>query len=91
MDEKIKRYLDKVVELLVNDTVIDHEQKLVIYPFIPNKTSQWGMVVPLTYVQYGSPLFHIYIIYCRDVYGLTYEESVYVWEEYKKLIGVKFR
>jgi hypothetical protein len=39
--------------------------------------------VPLYYVQYDSPFFNEFSKYCNDTYGLSYEESVYVWGQYK--------
>ena len=78
-----KIYLDKIVQYILDDTKLDYGRKEVIYPFIPNVRSQWGLLVPLYYVQYDSPFFNEYSKYCNDTYGLSYEESVYVWDHYK--------
>ena len=78
-----KIYLDKIVQYILDDTKLDYGRKEVIYPFIPNVRSQWGLLVPLYYVQYDSPFFNEYSKYCNDMYGLSYEESVYVWDHYK--------
>lgn len=79
-------YLDKIVQYILDDTELDYEQKLVTYPFIPNIPSQWGLSVPLYIVEYGSPFFNEFSKYCNDMYGLSYEESVYVWDHYKDKI-----
>lgn len=83
-----EKYLDKIVQYILEDTEIDYEQKLVTYPFIPNTPSQWGLSVPLHYVQYESPFFKEYSKYCKDIYGLSYEESVYVWDRYVNISGL---
>ena len=84
-------YLDKIVQYILDDTELDYEQKLVTYPFIPNIPSQWGLLVPLYIVEYGSPFFNEFSKYCNDMYGLSYEESVYVWDHYStRLIDNKF-
>ena len=84
-------YLDKIVQYIIDDTELDYEQKLVTYPFIPNIPSQWGLSVPLYIVEYGSPFFNEFSKYCNDMYGLSYEESVYVWDHYStRLIDNKF-
>ena len=82
-----KIYLDKIVQYMLDDTKLDYGRKEVIYPFIPNVRSQWGLLVPLYYVQYDSPFFNEYSNYCNDTYGLTSEESVYVWGHYKDKIN----
>ena len=83
------KYLDKVVEYLIDDTVVDYEQKLVTYSWVPDYNSQWGIYVPLSYVQYESPFFLSYSKYCKDMYGLTEDEVKYVWDEYKNLMLIK--
>ena len=82
-----KIYLDKIVQYMLDDTKLDYGRKEVIYPFIPNVRSQWGLLVPLYYVQYDSPFFNEFSKYCNDTYGLSYEESVYVWGHYKDKIN----
>ena len=86
--ENKEKYLDKIVQYILEDTEIDYEQKLVTYPFIPNTPSQWGLSVPLHYVQYESPFFKEYSKYCNDIYGLSYEELVYVWDRYVNISGL---
>jgi hypothetical protein len=74
---------------MVDDTVMDYEQKLVIYPFIPNSNSQWGLSTPLSYVQYASPFFIEFSEYCKYMYGLTEDEINYVWDQYKVIFNHK--
>jgi len=77
MENKIKRYLDRVLMELVNGTILDYENKKIHYPF---ETS-----FPL------SPFFPLYLLpsfskYCKNTFGLTEEEIKYVWEIYKGII-----
>ena len=84
-----EKYLDKISQYILDDTKLEYGQKEVIYPFIPNVRSQWGLLVPLYYATIESPLFNEFSEYCNDTYGLTYEESVYVWDQYKVIFNHK--
>ena len=79
------KYLDKVVEYLVDDTVIDYVEDQVLYPFIISKR----FLIPLTYVQEGSPFFTHFTNYCFSTYGLTDQEINYVWDHYKDIMNDK--
>jgi hypothetical protein len=46
-------------------------------------------LVPLYYATIESPLFNEFSEYCNDTYGLTYEESAYVWDQYKVIFNHK--
>jgi len=87
--ERKEKYLDKISQYIIDDTELDYEQKLVTYPFIPYINSQWGLSTPLYYATIESPLFNAFSEYCNDTYGLTYEESVYVWDQYKVIFNHK--
>ena len=90
MDNKIKRYLDMVLDHLVRGTKIDYENER-IYPssllpisfplFLPPSFS------PLSpsSSSYSSSLSD----YCRNQFGLTDEEIEYVWNEFKEIIKDK--
>lgn len=107
MDNKIKKYLDKVVDYIVRSTEIDYEDKYVIYSHLNpseeerERTAQMGdnpeinrhyyaisfYALPKTY-SYQSfiskpPLPHSsFSEYCKDMFGLTYEEIIYVHHQY---------
>ncbi len=71
-----KEYLDKVIDYIVRDTKIDYDYKKIFStPFNHN-------VYPTIYF---SPLRK----YCMNIFGLTEEETIYVWKEYKKIIDNK--
>ena len=87
-----KTYLDKIIKWFVDDTIIDYEKGIIIYPFSPvgptgkplpsfiddlkNKLS-WGMPSDVQ-------------INCRDTYGLNYDETKYIWDNYKTIIKDRY-
>jgi hypothetical protein len=86
MKDKQKKYLDKVVDLLVDDTIIDDEKKEIKYPF----TYQKICLLPSPVLSsFDSP--SIFSTYVRDVYGLTGREIEYVWGKYKSTVRDKFK
>ena len=76
-NDRRKNYLDKVLEFIVNDTQIEPHR---MWP------SDWiNIFVPFTTLVY-SRIMHFdredFFNYCRDIYGLTKDESYSVWEDY---------
>tara|TARA_R110001606_G_scaffold356433_1_gene507778 strand:- start:1038 stop:1310 length:273 start_codon:yes stop_codon:yes gene_type:complete len=80
-----KKFLDKVVNQIVNETMIDYRGKGKIFtpfslpfylflPFYPSFSSISS--------SYRSNFFN----HCKEVYGLNEQEIEYVWEEYKQII-----
>ena len=92
MEDNKKRYLDKIIKWFVDDTVIRYETGVILYPFSPigptgkplpsfiddlkNKLS-WGMPSDIQ-------------INCRDTYGLNYDETKYIWDNYKTIIKDRY-
>jgi hypothetical protein len=83
MGDKVDKYLDKVVDILVKGTMIDFNSREISYPFVSPPTS-FFLSIPLP-----TPLSHLFSNYVRDNYGLTENEKDYVWNEYKKVIKNK--
>ncbi len=87
-----KKYLDKVVEHLVKGTKIDYENKEVKTPFhfsfyiihTSLSTSSFYSLLPPPHSP--SPSF---FTYCRRFYGLTKDEILYIWKEYRNIINGK--
>jgi len=87
---KDKKYIDKVIEHLVKGTKIDYENKEVNTPFsrfqlyYSFSTSSFYLLLnpPLS----PSPSF---FTYCRRFYGLTKDEILYIWKEYRNIINHK--
>ena len=80
-----KRFLNKVVDQIVNETTIDHDEERFLPPFTPPHHS-------LFFVSSLSPFspYPSFIIHCREVYGLNKEEIDYVWDKYILLIKYGF-
>ena len=73
-----KRYLDKVIDQIVSETEIDYEKEKVYTTFsFPHPTFD------------SSPFSYIFTTHCKEVYGLYYEETEYVWNEYTQIINDK--
>jgi hypothetical protein len=83
MDTTKNAYLDKVIDKLFGETIIDHEQEEIIlphhsYPLLYH-TLPVGLLLPARY----GPIF---FKHCRDIYGITEDEIQYVWGKYIKII-----
>ena len=81
MEDKQKKYLDKVIELLVKNTVINYGKDEIQFPFfysrfLRSRFSIFSLSVRLK----------LFSEYCKEVYGLTDQEIEYVWKEYKDII-----
>ena len=82
MESKRRKYIDKVIKFLVIDTKVDYEDNHIDFPFFPSYR---------LYINDGNLGYHYhkdrFIKYCREQYGLTEEETFYVW--FKYIITVK--
>ena len=93
--DKQKRYLDRVIEQLVKETIIyPHDQLVTISPsgdpdtkFSANRVLNSDLSNEDYF--YNRFLSHT-IKECRDVYGLTNLDIIYVWNEYYKQIKTKY-
>ena len=97
MNNKTKKYLDKVIEFIVVDTIIDYKQKMVRFPFPPLSFisssflflySSLSSILPSSH-PFPSFLGYTFEKYCKDIYGLTEEETEYVWKQYRDIINNK--
>lgn len=71
-------YLVRVLDMIIRDSQV--EGKNIIYPFS----------LPLYSLQNNqsySPLHDNFIKYCKDQYGLSEEESMYMWYDYSTIMG----
>ena len=85
MDSK-KIYLDKIVQYIIDDTVIDYDEGEIKYPYYSNI-----LLINNGRLPFSVHSFRPFSIYCNDMYGLGIEEIQYVWKEYKnKLIGGEY-
>lgn len=89
MDNK-KIYLDKIVNYIVDDTIINYNTDIIIFPF--SIIGPLGRPLP-SFISDGLDLmsFYSFYKYCKDTYGLTDEETDYVWNRYKVIINNKIK
>ena len=96
MDNKQAQYLDKVIEKLLDATKIDYD------PFYYQETE---IIIPSDIDGENIYTYHNLFInrakvfvntfrnkfykHCRDIYGLTEDESKDVWKQYSKRIRQK--
>lgn len=76
-------YLDKIVQYIIDDTVIDYDKNLCKLPYLYNPIP----IIPPFIIP--SPYYYSFLTYCKDIYGLTGEEIIYVWEKYKSIVDDK--
>mgnify|MGYP006417908689 CR=1 FL=1 len=83
-----KKYLDKVVNQIMSETIIeDSENNYGGNNSFIKRRIRWAFQPIFTNPYHVNN--HEFIKYCKDVYGLNYDETEYVWEEYKEIIRVK--
>ena len=75
-----KRFLNKVLDQIVNETTIDYEKGEIQIPF-----SDISIDIPHSLLLHHldfHPFLFLFSDHCKNVYGLNKEETEYVWEEY---------
>lgn len=99
MENKLKRYLDKVIDHMVRGTEIDYENELVKLPF-PQKldssststnfyTTHYTLLFVLSHFLPESSFYNSFNNYCVNTFGLTGNEVRYVLDGYGKIIKDK--
>ena len=83
-----KKYLDKVLGYMVKGTKMDYENKEVNTPFSP-PFSLYSPYLSLSYPLSLSRPLPPFSSYCRNYFGLTKDEILYVWKEYRNIINGK--
>lgn len=79
MKGRQKLFLEKIVKLLVDDTVIDYYNGEMYFNFLPTPSLRGPF-------RFNSPLFFLrsfFSKYCINTFGLNEEEINYVWGEYR--------
>ena len=74
-----KKFLDKVVDQIISETIMDYDEERLYTPFSP---------IPFFFLlsfSFRSP----FTKHCKNVYGLNIQEIEYVWEEYRRIIKDK--
>jgi hypothetical protein len=84
MKDSQKKYLDKVVDIIVRDTIIDYGKGgKVEFPF-------YHRPLPHRLPPYILP-FPYFSKYCKNTYGIVGDEIEYVWDQYMGIIKDKIR
>ena len=81
--DKQGRFLDRVIEQLVKETIIytSHGGDMISIPGNPDE--KWNAIKMFDHLDYLYNRFLTHTIkHCRDVYGLSDEEINYVWKNY---------
>jgi len=78
-----KKYLDKVIEHLVRDTKMDYENGVIYLLHIP--ILAWSSLDYTLHSDFKHAFFD-FKKYCKNTFGLTEEENIFVWREYKDII-----
>ena len=84
-----KRFLNKVVNQIVYETMIDYSMGEIQFPFSFNSSSL--LTVSLPHFSLLSSFSSHFSFHCKNVYGLNEEETEYVWKEYVQIIKDKIR
>jgi hypothetical protein len=89
MEDNRKRFLDKIIEWLVNDTVIDYKNRT-WFPTFLDMGDYLATLRPLDISNLSLyPIIRFYD-YCRKTYDLSVEEIEYLWSKYTIIIIDKF-
>ena len=90
-----KKFLHKVIDQLVYETEIDHDNGSIYFPFILDIVMSYSydgtiyqkLMIFFTMGEFISP----FINHCRDIYGLNGEEILYVSGKYKDILKDKIK
>lgn len=78
-----KKYLNKVVNRLVSETVMDYDTKVIKFlPFLSLSPFPFSLFSFLS----SSHNYTNFYVHCANIYGLTDPEIGYVWGQYTQAI-----
>ena len=86
MKTKLERYYDYIVNELLEDTIVDMDNRFYKFPFIVDNV-RWNMDVmdltqPILYKYTNSNLFAHFYVYLDNTYGIKPEEVSILWYIY---------
>ncbi len=82
MTPKEKKYLAKVLDQIVSETEIDYGTETVFAHFF---------LIPFHNLHYYLPMPSTFARHCRSIYGVTYDEIDYIWDQYKSIMIDKIK
>jgi len=77
-----KKYLNKVLDQIVNETIVDYDEGIVDTTYIPSPSNTHFFIRPF-------PPLSLFSHHCKEVYGLNEDETRYVWDNYQRIIKDK--
>ena len=90
MENNKKRYLDKVVDFLVEDTKVDYEHRMIFFPFTYKRSLRQGTnnLTPFHKLLFDSYIpIDGFMEYIKELYDITsIEDITHVWETYKVIM-----
>lgn len=86
MKTKLERYYDYIVNELLEDTIVDMDNRFYKFPFIVDNV-RWNMDVmdltqPIQSSNTNSNLFGYFYLYLDNMYGIKPEEVSILWYIY---------
>jgi hypothetical protein len=84
MKDNQKKYLDKVVEILVSGTIIDYDGRNFQPPYTSTLSPLNFKPFPLYVLDFSRS--ERFKENCKNTYGLGNDEIKYVWEQYRGYI-----
>lgn len=85
MDEKLKKYLHKIVDLLVKDTSIRYDDNYGTVLFNPPYLNRFKSINAVKLQTPPTP----FIIYCQNTYGVENKYMEPIWRRYRNIIIYK--
>ncbi len=80
--DKQKEYVDKVLDRMVSETIIDYDKGRIDSPF--------SVFYHSDIIRQNESTYY-FATHCRYVYGLDDDEVEYVWVQYKDIINNKLK
>lgn len=84
-----KEFLDKVYNIIVKQTIIDNENNLISFPWYRMRLDHLGVIFEgpnMWRDEEPHPISYPFFNHCEDIYGLTREETIYLWHNYKRML-----
>lgn len=83
-----KKYLDKIVSFIVDDTKMDYNTHKVWYPFMSDDINPFPFSPNTIFNIEVSPVF---VDYLNTMYGIDWYGSDYVWKKYTTIMMNKYK
>ena len=85
------KFLHKVVDQIVSETIIDYEKGEIQFPFSYSSPFLSPSLLFSRFLFVSPSLYLFFSKHCKNVYGLNEQEIEYVWTEYKDIINDKIK